>query len=250
MTELDGLTYDRFLGGRLRLWQPSDGYRAGTDPVLMAAAVPAEKNDTFLELGCGVGTAALCLSCRTGAAGTGLELQPEYAELAKRNAREAALPLTVITGDVHDMPGDLLARRFHHVFLNPPYFSETGGTPASDPSRDKALRDRSDLAVWLNTASKRLQPKGSLTVILRADRLRDVLRDVPGSIGSLRILPLTAREGRAAKRVLLQGRKDGKAPLTLLAPFVLHSGAVHLRDGEDFSDAAQRVLRDGAALPI
>ena len=33
------LTHDAFLGGRIRVWQPARGYRAGTDPVLLAAAV-------------------------------------------------------------------------------------------------------------------------------------------------------------------------------------------------------------------
>jgi hypothetical protein len=35
------LSCDRLLGGRVRLWQPRRGYRAATDPVLLAAACPA-----------------------------------------------------------------------------------------------------------------------------------------------------------------------------------------------------------------
>ncbi len=35
----DDLTDDAFLGGRLQLWQPISGYRAATDPVLLAASV-------------------------------------------------------------------------------------------------------------------------------------------------------------------------------------------------------------------
>ncbi|MDJ0993428.1 MAG: methyltransferase domain-containing protein [Dinoroseobacter sp.] len=248
MIDDEALTRDCFLGGRLQLWQPREGYRAGTDPVLLAAAVPAAQSDTFLELGCGVGTAALCLALRTGATGVGLELQRDYAELAERNAGASDLPLEVRVGDVHDMPACLRVRSFHHVFLNPPYFAETAGTPSTDMGRDLALRDRSDLATWISAGAKRLNPKGSLTLIARADRLRDILSGLPDSIGSLKLLPLVAREGRAAKRVLVQGRKDGKAPLTLLAPFMLHDGASHLRDGEDFSDAAKKILRDGAAL--
>ena len=34
----DALTDDKFLMGRLRLLQPAKGYRAATDPVLLAAA--------------------------------------------------------------------------------------------------------------------------------------------------------------------------------------------------------------------
>ena len=67
---------DAFLGGRLRLWQPVRGYRAGGDPVLLAASVPAQAGQAVLDVGCGVGTAALCLSARVpGVAVTGLERQ-------------------------------------------------------------------------------------------------------------------------------------------------------------------------------
>ena len=57
-------TFDSFLGGQVQVHQPRDGYRAGTDQVLMAAACPAVAGDTVLELGCGVGVASLCLLAR------------------------------------------------------------------------------------------------------------------------------------------------------------------------------------------
>ncbi|MEL6434627.1 MAG: methyltransferase, partial [Pseudomonadota bacterium] len=69
MTTLDpphdaDLTKDDFLGGRLQLLQPRAGYRAGIDPVLLAASVEARKGQSILDLGCGVGTAALCIGRR------------------------------------------------------------------------------------------------------------------------------------------------------------------------------------------
>jgi tRNA1Val (adenine37-N6)-methyltransferase len=71
------LTRDGFLGGRLALLQPRDGYRAGTDPVLLAAFVPAREGESVLDLGCGAGTAALCLAARVPVLELhGLELQP------------------------------------------------------------------------------------------------------------------------------------------------------------------------------
>jgi tRNA1(Val) A37 N6-methylase TrmN6 len=60
----DELSRNDFLGGRLRLWQPVSGYRAGVDPVLLAASVPALSGQSVLELGCGAGAAILCLATR------------------------------------------------------------------------------------------------------------------------------------------------------------------------------------------
>ena len=59
MFEAADLTEDGFLGGRLQILQPRKGYRAGTDPVLLAAAVPAQAGQSVLELGCGAGVALL-----------------------------------------------------------------------------------------------------------------------------------------------------------------------------------------------
>ena len=53
------LSEDRLLGGRLRFSQPRRGYRAAIDPVLLAAAVPAQPGERVLDVGTGTGAAAL-----------------------------------------------------------------------------------------------------------------------------------------------------------------------------------------------
>ena len=51
------ITENGYLDGRVRIRQPARGYRAGVDPVLLAASVPARDGQRVLELGCGVGAA-------------------------------------------------------------------------------------------------------------------------------------------------------------------------------------------------
>ncbi len=246
-----GLTCDGFLGGRLRIWQPAKGYRAGVDPVFLAAAAPVRAGETVLELGCGVGTAALCLLTRVPMAQvTGLEVQLDYAALARRNADENRTALAVVEGDLTQMPTELRAQSFYHVIANPPYFDRTKGTAATDGGRDTALAGDTPLAAWIDAAVRRLKPGGRLTVIQRAERLGDLLKACDGRLGHLRLLPIAAREGRAAERILLHGRKGGKGALRLLAPVVLHDGARHERDGDDYSETARAVLRDGSGLPV
>ena len=41
---------DEFLGGRLKIKQPLRGYRAGVDPVLLAASVMPMKANIYLTL--------------------------------------------------------------------------------------------------------------------------------------------------------------------------------------------------------
>jgi tRNA1(Val) A37 N6-methylase TrmN6 len=247
--EAPGETLDALLGGRVRLIQPADGYRAATDPVLLAAACPARPGETALDLGCGAGAAALCLAARVpGLVLAGLEIQPAYAALARRNAEANGAALTVHEGDVAAPPAALRAQVFDHVIANPPFFEAAApGSPVAD--RDAARREGAGgAALWIDAGLRRLKQGGWLTVIHRAERLPEMLASLAGRAGAVAVLPLAAREGRAAKRVILRARKDRGGPFRLAAPLVLHAGPAHDRDADDFTETARAILRDAAAL--
>lgn len=243
----DALSDDKFLMGRLRLLQPIKGYRAATDPVLLAAACPANPGDRVLDMGCGAGAAALCLGARVpGLVLAGLEVQPAYADLARRNADRNGQTMEVATGDLADMPLPL-RRGFDHVIANPPYY-HSGGSPSPIAARDRALRVDTPIADWVAAAARRLDPGGWLTMIFATPCLPEALAALAPKLGSGEVLPLAPRDGREAPRVILRARKGGRAPLRLLAPFVLHRGPAHAGDREDYTPAANAVLRDGADL--
>lgn len=243
----DQLTDDKFLCGRLRLWQPARGYRAATDPVLLAAACPARPGESVLDLGCGAGAASLCLGWRVaGLRLSGLELQPGYAGLARRNAARNGIALNVVEGDLREMPA-LLRQDFDQVICNPPYYAP-GGTASPVDARAIAMQV-ADVALseWVAVAARRLRPGGWLTLIAGADALPELLGAL-GKLGSAMILPLSAREGRPARRVILRARKGGRAAFRLLPPFVLHQGAAHDGDRESYTPEANAILREGSAL--
>src|SRR5262249_51434686 len=115
-------TEDLILGGRLRIRQPAAGYRVGIDPVFLAAAAPAVER--ALDLGCGVGAAALCLAHRLpGIEVTGLELQQPLARLARENATLNALAASVCIheGDLLRPPGAIEPGGSDLVLANPPF---------------------------------------------------------------------------------------------------------------------------------
>lgn len=245
------LTQDAFLGGRLHLWQPRTGYRAGIDPVLLAAAVPAKAGQSVLDLGCGVGTALLCLGRRVpGLTLTGVDLLPDYAALARRNAAEAGLAAEVVTADVGALPPDLRARTFDQVLTNPPYFRAGQRSAAPDPGREAGRAEALPLADWLDAALRRVAPNGRLTLIQHIDRLPEILSIVSPRLGALTVLPIAPRKGRPAGLALVTGAKGRKAPFCLLNPLILHEGAQHGADSDRYRPDVSAVLRDMAPLPL
>ncbi|SEL18332.1 tRNA1(Val) (adenine(37)-N6)-methyltransferase [Pacificibacter marinus] len=242
-------TCDAFLMGRVQLHQPERGYRAGVDPVLLAAATPAEQGETVLELGCGAGAASLCLNARVaGLEFVGVELQPYYADLARRNAAENAANMDVVQSDIRNMPLTVRDRRFNHVIANPPYYLKEKSTASVDAGRDVAVSGETPLETWIDIASRRLAPRGVFTMIQKADRLLDILSALEGRLGSVRVRPIQARSGRAARLVVVQARKLGRADFVLEAPLRMHDGPRHERDGDSYSDKALAILRNSAAL--
>lgn len=249
--DLGALTEDRILGGRVVLWQPRRGYRAGIDPVLLAAATPAAPGQSVLELGAGAGAAFLCLAARVPDLSImAIELQEEYAALARHNAHSNDCAARVFAADLRDLPQEVRQQRFDHVIANPPYYERNLGSPSADRGRDMAFAGDTPLHDWIEAASRRLAPKGWLTLIQKATRLPEMLDALNGKLGSIRVLPLCGRNGRPADRVLLWARKEGRAPFQLEAPLVLHEGETHLRDEEDYSPLVRGIVRDAQPLIV
>ena len=242
-------TLDGFLDGRLQIRQPRLGYRAATDPVFLAAAVDAKPGQSVLELGCGVGVASLCLGWRVkGLQLTGLEVQADYAELARANGVANDIPITVLAGDLRSCPQPLGQLAFDHVLFNPPYFTDASISTPQSTGKTIAHMEEATIADWVACALRRLKPGGDVSVIHLAERLPDLLTEVSKGAGNIRILPITPRAGRNANRVIVTARKGSGGSAKLLAPFLVHAGKTHVRDGECYTRQSKVVLRDGNRL--
>lgn len=245
-------TRDAFLGDRLMVRQPARGYRAGVDAVLLAAALPCGdgREMRVLDAGAGVGTAGLCLARRCPAVHvTLLELQAPLARLARANVADNGLceRVRVIEADLLDakaLTAAWVAREsFDIAIANPPFHDAAAGTAATDAVKAAAhAMPRESLDDWLRALAHLTRPGGSIYVVHKVESLPDLLAACRGRFGGLTVRPIQPRADAPSIRVIVSGIKGSRAPLQLLAPFVLHG------EGHAFTAAAEAVLRQGAAL--
>lgn len=235
---------DYLLDKKIKIFQPLDGYRASSDAVLLAAAVnKTGKGGRILDAGSGTGAISLCLAHRLGRQAQsveGWELQPRLAELAQISA--AANGFT----NVHFCNKSLFADKneygkFGTVVTNPPYAEHD--MPSPNPSK-AAAHNHSEhgLKDWLDCCIKLLEPQGYFYMINRAEALEDILFCCHRRLGGIEVIPLYSKNGQRAKRIIIRGRKDSKAPLIIHPAVTIHeeSGA--------YSPEAALILRGGNSL--
>ena len=241
-----GVSEDLLLGGRLRLRQPSVGYRAGVDAALLAAACDARPGERVLEAGCGVGAVLLAAAARRpGARFTGLERDPAALALAKQNIALNGMGdrVAALGGDVAAGFRALGLAHFDAVLANPPFFDDPDAIRGPHPARQGAYLAPEGLAVWIEFLLKAVREGGTITLIHRADRLGDILGLLATMAGAVRVRPVQPFADQPAKRVLVRAVKTGKAPLALLPALILHD-----RSEAKHTPAAEAILRGEAAL--
>jgi tRNA1(Val) A37 N6-methylase TrmN6 len=247
------LTDDAILGGRLSLLQPARGHRFGHDAILLAAACPARAGESVIDLGAGVGAAGLALAARVeGVIVTLAEIDPELAALAGENAqrnglgeRARAVVLDAAAPARAFAAAGLAPETFMRVLMNPPF---------NDPVRQRASPDvrrrlahqapRATLAAWTRSAARLLPPRGTLTLIWRADGLADVLTALTPAFGAVAVMAVHPKPDAPAIRLLVRATKASRAPLSVLPGLILNG-----RAGKPTPEA-ETVLRDGAALAL
>ncbi|MCB1465421.1 MAG: methyltransferase [Nitratireductor sp.] len=247
---------DSFFRGRFEVLQPVDkGHRAGSDALLLAAGLKEDAGGRLADLGAGVGVAGIAaLVANPALEAVLVEIDPVMADLARRSlqlsansyfaARASVLEAdATLTGEKRLMAG-LANNAFDHVVMNPPY-NHAGQRPSPDEMRSLAhSMGEVGLDSWLRTASAILKPGGTLLLIWRTERLGDVLAGMQGRFGDISIMPLFARDGDTASRIVVRATRGSRAPLSISRGVVLHEA-----DGGQ-SAIADRLLNGTARLPF
>jgi tRNA1(Val) A37 N6-methylase TrmN6 len=249
----DGLTEDRWLGGRLVLAQPTRGHRVGTDAVLLVAAAGDVGQGRIVDVGAGIGAAGLALAERNPGASVDLvEIDSDLARLAERNAvrngletRTRVLRLDVLNPKARREAG--MTEPAGCVVTNPPFFDAKSVRASPDEGKARAhvlagAEAGASLADWIQASLAILAPSGRFVMIHRPDALSVILAAIGGRLGALAFLPVHPAIGVSAHRLLVSGVKGSKAPLRIAPGLILHGPDGQLTAQADAIHRGERLI--------
>lgn len=238
-------TVDEFFGGKVHVFQPKEGFRAGTDSVLLAAALDASASGEALEFGAGAGAALLMAAYRLpNMTVKAIEVDPAMAALARQGVAKNGFEnrVSVLDRDVDSLPRSWESR-FDLVFSNPPFFTE-GTTQSPGAGKAGAYLESVSLDDWLGGMLFTLRPKGTMVMIHRAADLPRILNILDRRAGEITVLPVHSYPGDDAKRVLIRARKGLRpGPLRLR-----HGIDLYVESGGDRTDLMRAVAGEGVGL--
>ncbi|MEM1088584.1 MAG: methyltransferase domain-containing protein [Pseudomonadota bacterium] len=239
------VTADAFLGGAVTVYQPKAGFRAGTDSVLLAAALDAETKGKALELGCGSGGALFPAAHRLVEMHfTGFECDEAALHRAQKGriANGFEQRIDLILGDVQQMP-DAWENHFDLVFSNPPFF-EAGTIQQPGNGKESAYLESATLKDWIGAMLFALRPKGTFVMIHRAADLARILSLIERRTGEISVLPVRSFPGADAKRVIIRARKGLRSgPMRLL-----HGLDLYEEKGGERTQAAKAITYEGQGI--
>ncbi len=214
--------------GKFNFYQLKKGYRFSVDSVLLAAFVRYKKNSVILEAGVGEGIIPILLKAKEKPfTYTGIEIQPELSQLAKKNLELNGINATIITGDWNNLKL-IQSEQFDIGIVNPPYYKIGSGKRNPDPIEEIARHEvKGDFDSAVRFISRGLKKKAKLYTIYPAGRIETLIRVFSKyGIHPKLILPVYSAPRESARFLLCQGVKNGGEGTKFLKPLYLYRDPV------------------------
>ena len=199
----------------------------GMDAVLLSGFARVKPGEKVLDLGTGTGIIPILLEAKTdGEHFTGLEIQPESADMASRSVAYNDLQdkIDIVVGDIKDASQRFGASSFDVITTNPPYMIGQHGIKndqdAKAIARHEILCDLDDI---LRESAKMLKPSGRFYMVHRPFRLAEIFsKMIEYRIEPKRMQLVYPFADKEPNMVLIEAMKGGNPRITVEKPLIVY----------------------------
>ena len=209
-----------------RIIQNPKKFCFGMDAVLLTGFAHAQTGDRLLDLGTGTGIIPLLMEARYGCAHlTGLEIQPESADMAARSVALNGLTdkIEIVVGDIKEADRIFPAASFDCITCNPPYM--IGHHGAANPDKTKAVARHEILCTFKDVADQTahlLKPGGSFFLVHRPFRLAEIMVTLAEhKLEPKRMRLVHPYADREPNMVLLEAVRGGRPRMKVERPLIV-----------------------------
>ena len=211
------------LAGKYKLIQKKDGFRFSVDAVILSDFFAYTKKGKILDIGTGNGIIpVLLVSKEKGEDITGIDIQEENVELAKRNVQLNKLNdnIEIVHSDVKEYS---MGNSFDYIVSNPPYMEVDGKKQNILSCKSIARHEiKLNLSQLVQSAKRLLKPIGSFSLVHRSYRFTDISRILEDSGFSLkRVRFVYFSKEKNSNLVLIEAWKGKKCKLEIEPPLCL-----------------------------
>ena len=208
--------------------QKEQGFCFGMDAVLLSDFAQVKNGGRVLDLGTGTGILPILMEAKTKAVHlTGLEIQPEMAEMAARSVKLNHLEdkIEIVEGDIKEASAIFSHDSFDTITSNPPYMIGQHGL--KNPSETKAIARHEILCTLddiLRESEKILaDSKGRFYMIHKPFRLAEIMAKMcQYRIEPKRIQFVHPYIDKEPTMVLIEGLRGGKSRVTVEPPIIMY----------------------------
>lgn len=221
----DGETLE-ILNKNIKILQKEDGFKYGTDAVILSEFASVKPNERALDLCTGTGIIPLLLYIKSPKTNFfSIEIQEEIYDMAKRSLALSGLTdkINLMLGDLKDYKNHFLPQSFEVITCNPPYMPEnTGKMCISETERLSRHEILCNLEDVIKASGWLLKDGGRLYMVHRSDRLSDIITLMRKyKIEPKRIQFVHPYEGKEANLLLIEGQYGRKSGVKVLSPKIM-----------------------------
>ena len=199
----------------------------GMDAVLLSSFATARENEKVLDIGTGTGIIPILMEAKTdGAHFTGLEIQPESADMAKRSVELNNLGsrIDIVCGDVKEADALFGRDSYDVITTNPPYMIGNHGIACSNIEKAIARHEiYCTLEDIVSKSSVLLKEKGRFYMVHRPFRLAEIFSVlVKYHLEPKRMRLVHPYIDKEPNMVLIEALKGGKSRITVESPLIVY----------------------------